>query len=297
MKKFTQPGFFSIMVLLPIMILCIVMLIITGKDEPAVMIIFSFIILTFILCLLVFYKMTIIIDDTHLTFKMGIGLVSKSFPLSDIERCKPVKNPLIYGIGIHMTSAGWLYNVSGLYAVEISFKNRKNRIRIGTDKPEDVAMLVNERIDSKAGSSLFEKTGLSGIYMVFLILAAIIVFPILLVVYGSREPEPVFSDSAITINGMYGITINYTDILKADTIQSLPQVRTRTNGFASGKVLKGNFKMRDRSRVMLFVRKGVHPYIYLKTSDKTVYLNFDNPLKTRKIFDLIKEKLGTPLKD
>jgi len=81
MKKFTQPGFFSIMVLLPIMILCIVMLIITGKDEPAVMIIFSFIILTFILCLLVFYKMTIIIDDTHLTFKMGIGLVSKSFPM------------------------------------------------------------------------------------------------------------------------------------------------------------------------------------------------------------------------
>lgn len=291
MKKFTQSGSFSIMVLLPIMILCIVMLIITGKDEPAVMIIFSFIILILILCLFVFYKMTIIIDDTHLTFKMGIGLISKSFPLSEIESCTPVKNPLIYGVGIHMTSSGWLYNVSGLYAVEIVFKNRKNKIRIGTDKPEDVARAVNEKIDSRAGSSFFEKTGFTAIYLAFVILAIVIVFPILLVVYGSREPETTFSDSSMTISGMYGITISYSDILQADTLQLLPQVRTRTNGFASGKVLKGNFKMQDHSRVMLFVKKGVPPYICFRTSDKTVYLNFDKPLKTRQVFRDIKDKV------
>jgi len=257
------------------------------------MIIFSFIILTFILCLLTFYKLTIIIDDTHLTFKMGIGLITRSYPLSDIQSCTSVRNPLIYGVGVHMTSSGWLFNVSGLYAVEIAFKNRKNRIRIGTDKPDDVARIVNERIDNRSASPLFEKTYNAGIYLTFVIIAVVIAFPILLVFYGSKEPEASFSDTSLTLSGMYGISINYPDILQADTMQSLPQVRTRTNGFAAGKVLKGNFKLQDHSRVMLFVKKGVPPYICIKTADKTVYLNFEDPGKTREVFGLINDKLVT----
>jgi hypothetical protein len=291
MKKFTQPGTFSIILIFPIMIFCIVMMIITGMDEPAVMIIFSFFILIFILCLLTFFKLTIIIDDTHLTFKMGIGMVSKSFPLSDIESCKPVRNPLIYGIGIHMTSSGWLYNVSGSYAVELTFKNRKSRVRIGTGKPEEIAKAVNERIDNRATSSFYEKTNYGGIYLTFIILALIIIFPILLVGYGSREPEATFSDSSMTISGMYGISIDFADILQADTVQSLPHVKSRTNGFAAGKVLKGSFKMQDRSRVMLFAKKGVPPYICIRTADKTVFLNFENSRKTREVFSLVKEKI------
>lgn len=291
MKKFTQPGTFSIAVIVPIMILCIVMLAVAGLDEPAIMIIFSFIILIFILCLLTFYRLTIIIDDTHLTFKMGIGMVSKSFPLSEIESCTSVKNPIIFGIGIHMTSSGWLYNVSGSYAVELAFKNRKGRVRIGTNKPEEIAKIVNERIDNKTSSSFYEKSGFMGIYLTFIILALVTIFPILLVGYGRREPEATLSESSITLSGMYGMTIEYTDILKADTLQSLPQVRSRTNGFAAGKVLKGNFKMQDHSRVMLFVRKGVTPYIYIKTADEVIYLNFENPASTRKVYEVLREKV------
>jgi len=291
MKKFTQTGTFSIIVLLPILILSVIMFITIGMDEPAVMIIFGFIILVFILCLLTFSRMTIIIDDTHLTFKMGIGLISRSFPLSDIQSCTSVKNPLIYGVGVHMTSSGWLYNVSGLHAVEIAFKNRKNRIRIGTDKPGDVARAINDKIDIGSAASLFEKSYNAGIYITFIIVAAVIAFPILLVVFGRQEPEVSFSDSSLTLSGMYGISIDYKDILHADTIQSLPQVKSRTNGFAAGKVLKGNFKLHDRSRVMLFVKKGIPPYICIKTTDKTVYLNFENRVKTRDVFKILSEKV------
>ena len=139
MKKFTQSGTFSIMVTLSCIILCIVMLFIIGFDEALPVVILCFVILLFIVCLLIFYKLTITIDDTHLTFSMGIGLISKSYPLSDIESCTPVRNSFLYGVGIHMTSSGWLYNVSGLNAVEVSFKNRKSKIRIGTDRPDEVA--------------------------------------------------------------------------------------------------------------------------------------------------------------
>jgi hypothetical protein len=290
MKKFTQPGTFSIIVLVPIMILCIVLLLILGMDEPAMMIIFSFIILIFILCLLTFYKLTIIIDDTHLTFRMGIGMINKSYPLSEIESCTAVKNPIFYGIGIHMTTSGWLYNVSGSSAIELTFKNRKGSIRIGTNKPDEIAGILNERIDNKAGSLFYEKSGYMGIYLTLITLALVIVFPILLVGYGTREPEAIFSESSMTLSGMYGIPINYADILQSDTLQSLPQVKSRTNGFAAGKVLKGNFKLHDHSKAMLFVKKGVPPYIYIKTIDKTVYLNFEDTGKTREVFKVLREK-------
>lgn len=79
------------------------MLIITSFDEAMPVIILGFVVLTFIICLLIFYKLTIIIDDTHLTFIMGIGLIRKSYFLPDIERCIPVRNSVWWGIGIRRT--------------------------------------------------------------------------------------------------------------------------------------------------------------------------------------------------
>jgi hypothetical protein len=101
---------------------------------------------------------------------------------------------------------------------------------------------------------------------------------------GSRETEVTFSDSALTISGMYGLTISYADIIHADTLTALPGIRTRTNGFASGSILKGHFKLQDQSKVMLFIRKGIAPYILIKTRETTIYLNFGNPAKTREVY-------------
>ena len=97
MKKYTQKGIFSIVVMLSSILLCIVLLFITGFEEIITVVILSFCILVFIICLLIFYKLTITIDDTHLTFIMGIGLIRRSYPLSDIESCKPVRNSVDLG--------------------------------------------------------------------------------------------------------------------------------------------------------------------------------------------------------
>lgn len=283
-KKYTQNGILSMMLLLPLMVIFIVLLLITGVDEPVTVVIFSFVILTFIVCFLIFFKMTIIIDDTHLTFLMGIGLVRKSYPLSEIASCKPVTNSVLSGVGIHMTSSGWLYNVSGRYAIEVTFKSSGRKIRIGTDKPFEIAEAVTKQINGSMAGSFYDKGGNGGLYLILVMIAATIILPVLLVVYGGRETEIVINDSGFSLSGIYGLSISYSDILSVDTMGSLPAIRSRTNGYSSGKILKGHFKLQDHSRVLLFIKKGAPPYILIKTSGSTIYLNFDTPRLTRQVF-------------
>jgi hypothetical protein len=186
MKKYTQPGIFSIMVMLSCIILCIVLLFIIGFDEALPVAIISFVILIFIVCLFIFYKLTIIIDDTHLTFSMGIGLISKSYPLSDIKSCTPLKNSVLWGVGVHMTPSGWLYNVSGLSSVELSFKNRKAKILIGTDRPDEVVEAVRAKINGVQAGSFYEKSGKQGIYLAVAVLTLIIGILIFILVSGHQ---------------------------------------------------------------------------------------------------------------
>ena len=291
-KKYTQTGLFSVIVLLPVMLFCIVMLFITGIDEPITVVIFTFIILTFLVCLLTFYKLTIIVDDTHLVFTMGIGLVRKSYPLSEISGCKPVTNPAFSGIGIHMTSHGWIYNVSGKYAIELTFKSTGKKVRIGTDKPDEISRVINQQINGSMAGSYYDKGGSGGLVLILAMVAATIVLPVILVVWGGRETEVTFSDPAMELSGMYGLNVPYADILSVDTMHSLPAIKSRTNGYASGRILKGHFRLQDQSKVLLFIKKGVPPYIRLKTTKTTLYLNFDSPDSTRRIYTTVRDKIS-----
>jgi hypothetical protein len=195
-------------------------------------------------------------------------------------------------IGIRMTPSGWLYNVSGLSAIELSFKNRKTRIRIGTDKPDEIAEAVRGKITDVQAGSFYEKSGKQGIYLTVAVMAAFIFILVLIFVSGSKETEVTFSNSTLTISGMYGLSFSYTDIIQIDTLQQLPGIKTRTNGYAAGGILKGHFKLDDQSKVMLFIRKGISPYILIKTKETTIYLNSGNPMKTREYYKNIKEGIA-----
>lgn len=98
-----------------------------------------------LLVLTLFYSLTIEIDQTMLIIKFGCGIISKKFILRDIESCCVVKNSWYYGLGIHLTHHGWLYNISGLSAVEIQMKNGK-KYRIGTDEPKKLEQIIIQGI-------------------------------------------------------------------------------------------------------------------------------------------------------
>ncbi len=91
--------------------------------------------------LALFFSLTVEIDATHLTFRFGIGLIRQRIPLAEIVAAKPVRNTWLYGWGIHRTPHGWLYNVSGWEAVEITLVTGK-RFRLGTDEPQRLARML-----------------------------------------------------------------------------------------------------------------------------------------------------------
>ena len=100
-----------------------------------------------VVVLALFASLTVEIDAEHLRIRFGIGLIRKRFPLDQIDTCRPVTNPWIYGWGIRLTPHGWLYNVSGVEAVELKMKSGKT-CRIGTDEPEVLIAALQEALDS-----------------------------------------------------------------------------------------------------------------------------------------------------
>ncbi len=293
--KFTQPGTFSVALLLPILILTVVMLILHGFDEPALAIVLIFVIITFIICLLAFYRLTITVSDSRVGFSMGTGLIKKYYPLEEIESCRPVSNPPFYGIGIHWTPDGWLYNVSGRNAIELTFKNRK-KIRIGTDRPEEIAALINLMLGNTEKNSdnilPVESSGKSGMMILAVVILLGLAFPVILILSGRKPMVTSVSDIALNIEGMYGLRVEYSKMKSCDTIVSLPAIKAKTNGYAFGKILRGNFRLRTGEKVKMFIDKGNPPFIHIKTDDTDVFLNFEDADLTRNLFTDIRRKLG-----
>lgn len=292
--KFTQPGTFSVALLLPILILTVVMLILHGFDEPALAIVLIFVIITFIICLLAFYRLTIIVSDSRIGFSMGTGLIKKHYPIEEIESCRPVSNPAFYGIGIHWTPDGWLYNVSGRKAIELTFKNRK-KIRVGTDRPEEIASIINKMLgntgETPESVSTVESSGKSGLMILAVVILLGLAFPAILVLSGRKPMSVTVTDSALNIEGMYGMRVDFSKIQSCDTIVSLPAIKVKTNGYAFGKVLRGNFRLRTGEKVKMFIDKGNPPFIHIKTDDTDIFLNLKDAAITRNLFTDIRRHL------
>jgi len=139
----TQIGYLLISVLTISMIAIMYLIILYGFNWiPLSVLVFLGI------SLALFHSLTITIEDEILELKFGVGLIRKKFSLGEVFAARAVKNPWYYGWGIRFTPHGWLYNVSGLHAVELEMKNGK-RCRIGTDVPENLEKAVRESIAGK----------------------------------------------------------------------------------------------------------------------------------------------------
>jgi hypothetical protein len=290
-KTYTQFGKFSVIVLLPLLILSLVLLFIFGLKNLSLGITLIFLSLTFFVCLLIFYKLTISIDSTHLSFSLGIGLVSKKYLLTDIKSCKPVKNNPIYGIGIRLIPDGWLYNVSGSHAIELTFKNRNSKVRIGTDLPEEIALLINKRLDKENTEIASAHSTKSYYFLAFIIILLVVIFPLGIILYGIQEVKAGTKNSELSIKGMYGLTIKFPDINQIDTISILPKIKRRTNGFILGRTLKGNYTFTDSTKAKLFITLENPPYINIKTDDLNLYINFRDRHKTVEMFNSLTARL------
>jgi len=97
-------------------------------------------------CTVLFGTLTVIIKEDVLEIRFGPGIIRKKFLLKEVESCQAVKNPWYYGWGIRVIPHGWLYNVSGFYAVEIRMMSGK-KYRISTDVPNALEKAIRQSIE------------------------------------------------------------------------------------------------------------------------------------------------------
>ena len=152
-KSFTQYGISTIVGMITGIIACSVALLTSDNPPLDELIGVSVVIFICIVSALLMYKMTIYVDDTYVYFKMGIGLIGKSYEISGISECVPSK---IQSSGIGKIKNGWSYRIGGFKAVELRFVDSNKIVRLGTKNPEEVCKAINEAI-SKKSFSKFKK--------------------------------------------------------------------------------------------------------------------------------------------
>jgi hypothetical protein len=128
----TQFGAFTVLAVGAAVVLLAVLGALTGNHPVTVAVL-----LLLVAVLGMFCCLTIEIDGRQLRCSFGPGLIRRTIAVHEIVSAVPVRNRWYYGWGIRLTPSGWMFNVSGLDAVEVALASG-SRFRIGTDQPDDV---------------------------------------------------------------------------------------------------------------------------------------------------------------
>ena len=240
--------------------------------------------------LLLFGTMTVIVDDSAVEARFGIGLVRKRVPFDRIRACRVVRNPWYYGWGIHFIPGGILYNASGLSAIELQLTNGR-LVRIGSGEPEALAATVRhaapdaaEEIDPAAVPNF--------VIAVPLIIAGVLAVVGFMIFAGMQPPAVrVTADSFSVSNGPYRSAVPFRRITAVSLDDHLPAVRGRTNGFAAGDTLRGSFRVDTWGSARLYVNLNHPPFIVVRSNDGFVAVNFANPQQTRGLYAELRQAL------
>ncbi|HOT01624.1 MAG TPA: hypothetical protein PLY66_11515 [Acidobacteriota bacterium] len=126
-----------ILVVLGMSILVLLVFFLTGPAPPQV---FVVAVLLAIMAFL-FSRLTVEIRDDRLVCFFGPGLIRRSIKLENITGCAKVRNSWLYGWGVRLTPHGWMFNIAGLDAVELTLAGGR-RFRIGTDEPDRLCAAI-----------------------------------------------------------------------------------------------------------------------------------------------------------
>jgi len=139
MYKHTQVGWYILFFVIP------VVLILTFASSVTSTVYLLITIAVLVAALVMFCTLTVFAGDTEVGFYFGPGIVRKKFLYSDIESVTQVRNHWLLGWGIRWFGRGWLYNVSGLDAIELKLASGK-LLRIGTDEPERLMAFLQTKM-------------------------------------------------------------------------------------------------------------------------------------------------------
>ena len=113
------------------------------ETEATARIIAGSVLTVLVICAWLFWSLNVSLGDGELRVSFGPGLIHKRIELAEIRSAQQVRNRWFYGWGIRLTPHGWMYNVSGLDAVELEFDGGR-KFRIGTDEPERLVQAIQD---------------------------------------------------------------------------------------------------------------------------------------------------------
>lgn len=137
-----------ILAVLGLSVLVLLIFFLTGPAPPQI---FCVAILLALMAFL-FSRLTVEIRDDRLVCFFGPGLIRRSIKLEDITGCVKVRNSWIYGWGVRLTPHGWMFNIAGLDAVELTLADGR-RFRIGTDEPDRLCAAITSTRSLRSRSS------------------------------------------------------------------------------------------------------------------------------------------------
>lgn len=137
--KHTQIGIVILAVLIVIAALIVVISLFADKVTPiwVPIAIVGFLVIIGIL----FGSLTVEVKAGKIRCWFGPGLIHREFNLAEVTEVKIVKNRWFYGWGIRRLPEAWMFNVSGLDAVQMGFSSGK-KFRIGTDEPRKLEAAI-----------------------------------------------------------------------------------------------------------------------------------------------------------
>jgi len=142
--------------LIPCLVIGLLMAFGAGRMGPAVPVLCVAGVL--LVAMLLFSSLTVVVRQGTVEISFGPGVVRKNVRLDDFVSVRAVRNKWYYGWGIRLIPHGWLYNVSGLDAVELVRKNGRV-LRIGTDEPAKLDRAIRDAAGAALSSGIQPVSG------------------------------------------------------------------------------------------------------------------------------------------
>ena len=189
--------------------------------------------------------------------------------------------------------------MSGLDAVELLLDDGR-RVRVGTDEPEALvhALAGATRMTPARSVDEFPKdaTWRRRVRLISVAIVALVVAFILgqMFVY-SQEPSVDLTGGTLSVGvGLHGSDTPLSSIQSVTLADTLPRIQRRTNGFAAGGLLRGNFTLDEWGRGRLFINRHSPPYVVIRTGDTFVVVNFEDAARTRALYEQLRTAAERP---
>ncbi|MCB9015571.1 MAG: DUF3784 domain-containing protein [Lentimicrobiaceae bacterium] len=222
-------------------------------------------------------------------FMIGIGFLVKSAPDLiagyNTMSAEQKKNVDIDGLSTYMRNGLIIIGLSiiiGYYLFKwIGFTMIANSmILIVTIVGVTVLVVKAQRFDNNKK----KKTKLT-----YLIPGLGFILAIVLITYGLIPSKVIFNKDSVQFSGMYGIEFKIAEIESVKLVDSLPEIKMRTNGFSFGTVKKGFFDLNEFGKCRLLIHSEKPPYLIVskENGEKTI-TNFKEKSVTESAYIEIK---------